>query len=72
TPGMKADAHVIDALSKRSGLATAVRGGGRDLEPVRSSWCDLLEDVWETVPFTWISGAPVEIPPPASHRCRQP
>ncbi len=41
-----------------------------DLGDFYRSHCELLRQVWRTVPIVWEKGLPVRRPPPDSHRCQ--
>ncbi|MFH0901767.1 MAG: hypothetical protein V2A73_14150 [Pseudomonadota bacterium] len=43
-----------------------------DLSAQYQDYCELLGDIWSSVPVVWQDGMPVVHQPPARHRCRQP
>ena len=43
-----------------------------DLSLLSRPYCEVLRDVWASVPFAWRSTGPALVPPPATHRCNSP
>ena len=42
-----------------------------DLSVFERSYCELVREVWASVPVVWKGGLPVRLPPPSGHRCRR-
>ena len=43
-----------------------------DLSLLSRPYCEVLRDVWGSVPFAWRSTGPALVSPPATHRCNSP
>ncbi len=43
-----------------------------DLSLLSRPYCEVIRDVWASVPFAWSSTGPALVPPPATHPCRSP
>lgn len=67
--GPIAHLHVSEKLLM---AVTELGAFGRwNLEPMRDSWCRLLDQIWGAVPFTWEAGLPVRQAPAETHPCRR-
>ena len=40
-----------------------------DLKALKSPACEVLKDIWSSVPVVWSHGQPETVPPPTNHVC---
>ena len=43
-----------------------------DLGVFNAEYCDLMREIWASVPVSWVEGAPVAVPVPQDHPCNYP
>ncbi|MFH0900606.1 MAG: hypothetical protein V2A73_08255, partial [Pseudomonadota bacterium] len=69
----KLHGSIVHLLLAGNDLHAATELGGHvvvRLGVFSRDYCELLDDVWGTVPTVWEGGLPVVRPPPVNHRCR--
>ncbi|MFH0900523.1 MAG: hypothetical protein V2A73_07830, partial [Pseudomonadota bacterium] len=60
----------VDGTTRRLYAATEVGDfQSIDLTSLYQDYCELLGDIWKTVPVVWQAGMPALVLPPAGHRC---
>ena len=62
-------ARLLNRTTKQVGLTEAGQVGNWSVETYSIPYCQLLQDVWRTVPVVWEGGRPVLKRPPAEHPC---